>query len=445
MSDNLRQPPQAMDIEQKVLGAMLQSPEAAGEVLEVLKTEDFYREVHSLIFDAMRALYDRSEPIDVTMTANELAKTKQLELIGGEVYLMELVEISVTPANAGYHAQIIKDKAILRNLINAATGIMNKAYDGSDESHAIVEQASAEIFNISQGKVKNKFESVKDLLPHTFQEIEKYGQGTIVGIPTGFKDFDDLTAGLQRSDLIILAGRPAMGKTAIALNMAANAAILGKAAVAIFSLEMAKNQLVQRLLCTQARINMHQLRTGRLPTRDFAKLSLGAGPLYDARIFIDDSSDISILDIRAKARRLKAQGNLDLLVIDYLQLVSGGKKTDSREQEISYISRSLKGLAKELDVPVIALSQLARRAESREEGRPQLADLRESGAIEQDADMVIFIYREEVYNKSAEPGKGEIIIGKQRNGPIGTVNVSFIRDWASYENYTPRTAEESGF
>ncbi len=441
----MRLPPQAMDVEQKVLGAMLQSSTAAGEVLEILKTEDFYREVHGFIFDAMRTLFERSEPIDVTMTANELAKTKKLEMAGGESYLMELVEFAVTPANAAFHATIIKDKAVLRRLIQSATGIINRAFDADDDVGNILEEAGADIFSITQGNIKKQFECLKELLPHTFQEIEKYGQGQVLGIPTGFKDFDDMTSGLQKSDLVILAGRPSMGKTALALNIAANAAIIGKAAVAVFSLEMSKNQLVQRLLCTQARINMHQLRTGRLPTRDFAKLSLGAGPLYDARIFIDDSSDISVLEMRAKARRLKAQGNLDLLVVDYLQLVSAGKNIQSREQEISYISRSLKGLAKELEIPVVALSQLARRAENREEGRPQLSDLRESGAIEQDADMVMFIYREHVYNKDADPGKGEIIIGKQRNGPIGSVDVSWISDWASYENYTQRAMEETGF
>jgi replicative DNA helicase len=439
--DTARIPPQAVDIEQKVLGAMLQSAQAVGSVMEILHSGDFYRQIHSDIFDAMIGLFDRSEPIDTITVANELKKMKRLEMAGGEVYLMELVESAVTPANVEYHATIIRDKATLRSLINTSTNIITRAFEEVEEVETLIDEAETKIYDVSQGRIKQKMEKVGDLLPMTFDDIERYGKGQILGIPSGFKDLDDMTAGFQGSDLIILAGRPAMGKTALALAMAANAAIHGGKAVGIFSLEMSRSQLVQRLLCAQAKVNMHLLRTGRLPTRDFPKLSLGAGPLYEAKIFIDDSSDISVLEMRAKARRLKSQGMLDMVVVDYMQLVKPPSNKNSREQEIAHVSRSLKGLAKDLNIPVVALSQLSRKVEERNDGRPQLSDLRESGAIEQDADVVLFVYREEVYKPTAEPGKAEIIIGKQRNGPVGSVDVTFIRDYASFENYSPRAAE----
>jgi len=439
-----RLPPQAVDIEQKVLGAMLQSSNAVDTATEVLRMDDFYRQTHSVIFEAMVALTDRREPVDVVLLANELRKARNLEMVGGEAYLTELIEVAVTPANVEYHAQIVKDKAILRNLINSSTDIITRAFDGTEEVVSILDEASTRIFDVAQGRDRKAFSPISTLLPKTFDDIEAYGKGGIQGVPTGFKDLDEMTTGFKKGELIILAGRPSMGKTALALNMGVNAAIHAGKAVAIFSLEMSKESLVERVLCSQARINMHKLRSGTLPVRDFPKLSLAAGPLNEARLYIDDSSDTTVLEMRAKARRLKSQGNLDFLIVDYLQLVHPGKKMDSREQEISYVSRSLKGLAKDIGIPVLALSQLSRRTDSREDGRPMLSDLRESGAIEQDADVVLFVYREEVYKKeNAEPGKAEIIIGKQRNGPIGNVDATFVRDYASFENYSPR-AEQPG-
>jgi len=442
-----RLPPQAVDIEQKVLGAMLLDATALGAGLETLREGDFYRNIHGFIYSAISALFERSEPVDITSVANELKKRRQLEAAGGEIYLAELVECAVTPANAAYHAGIIKEKSTLRTLINTSTDIINRCFDDVEEVETLLDESQSKIYDVAQGRIRQQFQSVSDLLPKTFDDIERYGKGQITGIPSGFKDLDELTAGFQPGELIILAGRPSMGKTALALAMAGNASLLAGKAVGFFSLEMAKSQLVQRLLCAQAKINMHSLRTGKLPLRDFPKLSLAAGPLNEARIFIDDTSNISVLEMRAKARRLKTQGNLDLLVVDYLQLVeaSGSKRFNSREQEIAYISRSLKGLAKDLSIPVLALSQLARRVEDRQDGRPMLSDLRESGAIEQDADVVLFVYREEYYKKEGgEPGKAEIIIGKQRNGPLGAANATFIHEYAGFENYSPRV-EEAAF
>jgi len=310
-----------------------------------------------------------------------------------------------------------------------------------------VDKAESRIFGISESRIKNKFESMADLLPKTFEEIEGYTKGNFKGVQTGFKELDEMTTGLQPGDLVIVAGRPSMGKTAFVLSLALNTSMKYKNPTAIFSLEMSKESLVQRMLCSEARVNMHQLRSGTLPKRDLPKLSLAAGPLAEAPIYIDDTPAISVLELRAKARRLKAQYGLKLIIIDYLQLMGSTSKVESRQQEISIISRSLKGVAKELDVPVIALSQLSRAVEQRNDHRPQLADLRESGAIEQDADLVMFVYRDEVYNKDDEnvKGKAEIIVGKQRNGPIGTANLAFVRDFARFENLSEREEEIPGF
>jgi replicative DNA helicase len=439
-----RIPPQAVDIEQKVLGAMLLDSSALGAGLEILDEGDFYRSINGYVFTAIRALFERSEPVDITSVANELKKRKQLEAAGGEIYLAELVESAVTPANAAYHAGIIKEKATLRSLINTSTDIINRCFDDTEEVEGLLDEAQSKIYDVAQGRIRQQFQSVGDLLPKTFEDIERYGKGQLIGVPSGFKDLDEMTAGFQPGELIVIAGRPSMGKTALALAMAANSALHAGKSVGFFSLEMSKSQLVQRLLCAQAKINMHSLRTGKLPLRDFPKLSLAAGPLNEARIFIDDSSNISVLEMRAKARRLKTQGNLDILFVDYLQLVeaSSSKRLNSRENEIAYISRSLKGLAKDLSIPVVALSQLSRRVEERTDGKPQLSDLRESGAIEQDADVVLFVYREEYYKKEGgEPGKAEIIIGKQRNGPLGTANATFVHEYAGFENYSQRMEE----
>lgn len=434
--DASRLPPQAVEVEQKVLGAMLQYPNAAPLVFELLRIGDFYRQVHNEIFNAMQSLFERNEPIDLTMVGNELKKEKKLEAVGGEVYLMELIEAAITPGNVQFHAKIVKEKASLRELIQTATGIVNRCYEEVDDVDGLLDETESKIFSLAQGHVREGLVKIGELLPKTFEDIESYAKGSLQGVPSGFKDLDELTGGFQNSDLVILAGRPSMGKTALALTMASYAATHGGKAVGFFSLEMSKSQLVQRLLCAQAKVNMHLLRTGKLPHKDLPRLSLGAGPLYEAKIYIDDSSDTNVLEIRSKARRLKSQGALDFLVIDYLQLIQSSRKMDSREQEIAYISRSLKALAKDLNIPVMALSQLSRRSEGREEKRPQLSDLRESGAIEQDADVILFIYRDEVYNPDTpDKGKAEIIIGKQRNGPIGKVELTFRGEYTRFENY----------
>jgi replicative DNA helicase len=367
-----------------------------------------------------------------------LKKGQKFDLAGGDAYLMDISAEVVSSANVAQHCAIIKEKALLRGLIGSATRILEKAYDGSQEPGEIMDQAEGEIFAISESTIKQGFVPIK--------LIESYSKGDIIGVPSGFKDFDAMTSGFQKTDLIILAGRPAMGKTALALSMLANAAIDHRKTVAFFSLEMGREQLVQRILCRQAQVNMHLLRTGRLPQRDFPRLSIAVGPISEAKVFIDDHPSLNILELRAKCRRLKAQQGLDMVMVDYLQLMQGVGRQENRQQEISQISRGLKGLAKELEIPVVALSQLSRSVEQRGgDGEPKLSDLRESGAIEQDADLVMFVYREEIYNKEAEKGKAKIILAKQRNGPTGDVPLTFVSDYASFTNYSGRAPEPDGF
>jgi len=443
-----RLPPQALDVERTILGSMLIDGHSAAMALELLDENCFYSGANRSIFLCMREMFERNIPIDIITLADILRKKSLLEAVGEETYLGELAESIATASNIEYYAGILMEKATLRQLISIAGEITTDCFNLEIEPQMILDQAEAKIFGISESRVKNKFESVGQLLPKTFEDIEGYAKGSNKGVITGFNELDDMTTGLQRSDLIIIAGRPSMGKTAFVLSLAQNAAIKGKAPTAIFSLEMSKAQLVQRMLCSEARVNMHQLRSGTLPKRDLPKLSLAAGPLSEAPIFIDDTPSITVLELRAKARRLKAQQGLQLIIIDYLQLMGSSSRIENRQQEISTISRSLKGVAKELDVPVIALSQLSRAVESRTGNhRPQLSDLRESGAIEQDADVVLFVYRDEVYNKEDEnaKGKAEIIIGKQRNGPLGTANLAFVKDFARFENMSSRMEEISGF
>ncbi len=442
-----RVPPQALDVEKTVLGSMLIDGQAAVNAMELLDENCFYSTANQRIFLCMKEMFEKSIPIDVITVADILKKKEWLESIGNEMYLVELAENIATSGNIEYYAGILIEKATLRQMISVAAQITTDCFDPEKDPQAVLDGAEAKIFGISEARIKNKFESVRDLLPHTFVEIEGYSKGSFKGVMTGFKELDDMTTGLGKGDLVILAGRPAMGKTAFALSLALNTAVHHKNATAIFSLEMSKAQLVQRMLCSEARVNMHQLRSGTLPKRDLPKLSFAAGPLSEAPIYIDDTPSISVLELRAKARRLKAQHGLNLIIIDYLQLMGSSGHVESRQQEISQISRALKGVAKELDIPIIALSQLSRAVETRTDHRPQLSDLRESGAIEQDADIVLFVYRDEVYNKDDESirGRGEIIIGKQRNGPIGTAHVAFVRDFARYENLSERVEENSGF
>ncbi len=439
-----RLPPQAVDVEKRVIGAILLDSEAIGLALELINADDFYLEKHRAIFEAGMELFEKNIPIDVITVKDALQKAQKLDLAGGENYLMEISMEIVSSAHIEQHCQIVKEKGLLRRLISTATGILEKAYDETLPPGEIMDSAEGEIYNISESNIKTGFQPIKKILTDTFKLIESYSKGEIMGVASGLKDLDQMTSGFQKTDLIILAGRPSMGKTALALSMLSNAAIRYNKTVAFFSLEMGREQLVQRVLCREAKINMHLLRTGKLPRHDFPKLAQAAGSIGETKVFIDDHPALNILELRAKCRRLKIQHGLDMIMVDYLQLMSGAGKVENRQQEISQISRGLKGLAKELEVPVIALSQLSRAVETRGgEGEPKLSDLRESGAIEQDADLVMFIYRDEVYNKEAEKGKAKIILAKQRNGPIGDVPLTFVADYASFENYSGRVEVET--
>jgi len=432
-----RLPPQSLEAEVSVLGGILLENEALNRVLEVIREGDFYRESHRTIFSALLELYERSEPADLITLSEVLKKREEFEAVGGIEYLNSLVNSVPTAANITYYAKIIKEKSILRKLINRATEIISQGYADSGDVDEFLDRAERSIFEISEDRVRPSFYPIKDIIKSSFKTIEKLYEKRqlITGVATGFAKLDELTSGLQPSDLIIVAGRPSMGKTAFALNIAQHAAIQGGIPSAIFSLEMAKEQLALRMLCSEAKVDAHRLRGGFLSEADWPKLTRAAGNLSEAPIFIDDTPGLTALEMRAKSRRLKAERKLGLVIVDYLQLMRGRAASDNREQEISDISRSLKALAKELTVPVIALSQLNRRVEERGDKRPQLADLRESGAIEQDADVIIFLYREEIYNRSENnKGKAEIIIGKQRNGPTDKFELAFLDKYTCFEN-----------
>jgi replicative DNA helicase len=443
LEDNLRKvPPQNLEAESSVLGGILLENDAVNIVLELLRPEDFYRESHRKVFRAMIELTDRSEPVDLITLSEYLKSRGELDAVGGSAYLASLADFVPTAANIAYYARIVREKSILRSLIRTATDIATRGYEEQGNVEEFLDTAEKVIFDISEKKIKASFVAVGDMIKDTLKTVERLYERKemVTGVPTGYEDLDKLTAGLQPSDLIIVAGRPSMGKTAFSLNVAANAAFAG-VGVAVFSLEMAKEQLVLRMLCSEARVNNSKVRSGYLAERDFPKLANAAGRLHEALIYIDDTPAISVLELRAKARRLVRDRTkkVGLIVIDYLQLMRGMGGASNREQEISEISRSLKALAKELVVPVIAISQLNRRVEDRGDRRPMMSDLRESGAIEQDADVIMFIYRDEVYNQnSEEKGKAEIIVAKQRNGPIDTVELTFLNEFMRFENYTPR-------
>jgi replicative DNA helicase len=443
LDDNLRKvPPQNLEAESSVLGGILLENDAINIVLELLLPEDFYRESHRKVFRAMIELTDRSEPVDLITLSEYLKSRGELDAVGGSAYLASLADFVPTAANIAYYARIVREKSILRSLIRTATEIATRGYEEQGNVEEFLDTAEKVIFDISEKKIKASFVAVGDMIKDTLKTVEKLYERKemVTGVPTGYEDLDKLTAGLQPSDLVIVAGRPSMGKTAFSLNIAANAAFAG-VGVAVFSLEMAKEQLVLRMLCSEARVNNSKVRSGYLAERDFPKLANAAGRLHEALIYIDDTPAISVLELRAKARRLVRDRTkkVGLIVIDYLQLMRGMGGASNREQEISEISRSLKALAKELAVPVIAISQLNRRVEDRGDRRPMMSDLRESGAIEQDADVIMFIYRDEVYNQnSEEKGKAEIIVAKQRNGPIDTVELTFLNEFMRFENYTPR-------
>ncbi len=440
-----RMPPQSIEAEEAVIGALLVNPNALTRVVETLKAENFYKPAHRELYAGILELFNKNEPIDIVTVSEHLRDKDKLDKAGGRAYINDLALSVVTTANIEYYAKIISEKSILRELINAGTEIVSMAYEeGTTET--TLDSAEKLIFDIAQKKTSSDLVPVKDLVVPSYEQIEyRYNhKNEMIGVPTGFYDLDNLTAGLQKSDLVILAARPSMGKTAFCLNMAQNIGIKKKIPVAIFSLEMSKEQLAQRMLCSQAELDSNRLRTGHMQSEDWAKLTTAMGQLADAPIFIDDTPGLNVLDIRAKCRRLCMENNdLGVVIIDYLQLMEGtGKSRGSldRVQEISAISRGLKNLARELKVPVLALSQLSRAVESRQIKKPMLSDLRESGSIEQDADIVMFIYRDEYYNPEnvESKGKADIIVAKHRNGPVGNIELIFQSNITKFKNKTSK-------
>ena len=437
IDSNLNLQPQSIEAELAVLGAMLSSKDAISKALQWLRSHHFYKESHSKIFLVMSDLFDKGEPIDTISVINKLKKNKQIDNVGGAYFITGLVESVPTAANVESYAKIVLEKFMLRELIRASHELSKDAYNDRQDVGEILDAAEQTIFSITQDRLRGGFMPIEGILHDTFKNLDRIASnpGSVTGVASGLIDLDEITSGFQKGDLVIIAGRPSMGKTALALSVMRNAAIDFKVPVGMFSLEMANHQLAQRLLCAEGRVDSHLVRTGKLPKNQWKNLSLAVGSLAEAEIYLDDTPAITVLELRAKARRLKAEKNLGLIIIDYLQLMQGPRNIESRQQEISNISRSLKALAKELDIPVIALSQLSRAVEQRSDHRPQLSDLRESGAIEQDADVVIFLYRSWVYSREEEDkGKAQAIVAKQRNGPIGTVNLSFIDRFARFES-----------
>ena len=444
-----RQPPWSEDAEQAVLSAMLMDGEAALRAIEVIDDTMFYREGNRRIFRAMSALQERGDVIDPLTLSEQLSRSGELQASGGKDYIAFLVDAVPTSANVEYHARIVREKALRRRLIEVSTSIVSEAFESSAPAGELIDAAEHKIFEVNQSRGNEGFTRIKELLFPTMEKLEELRTSgeSITGVPSGFKDLDELTAGFQKSDLVIVAARPSMGKTAFVLNIAQNAALDNNIPVAFFSLEMSKEQ---RLLTSEGRVDAQRLRKGKLHDDEFIRLGRAAGTLMHAPIWIDDTPGITLLEMRSKARRLKIDNDIGLIVVDYLQLMQGPSNTESRQQEISFISRSLKGLARELRVPVLALSQLSRAPEQRtgDNKRPQLSDLRESGAIEQDADLVMFIYRQEMYDGPTDKdgnsleGRAEIIVGKQRNGPTGLVNLFFNKTFTRFENYSARQLEQ---
>jgi replicative DNA helicase len=433
--------PHNLEAERSVLGAILLHNEAFNLAAEVIDSGDFFRDAHRRIFDRMVKLSERSDAIDLVTLKDELNKAGELDEVGGPAYIAALVDGVPRSMNVEHYARIIKEKSTLRNLIFSANKILATAYDGAEEADVILDQAEHAIFAIADDKVRDGFVSLRELAHSSLDTIEKLHarKELITGVPTGFTDLDEMTSGLQQSDLIIVAARPSMGKTSLVLNIAQHVGTRTDMTVGFFSLEMSKEQLFMRLLTSEARLDAHRLRGGFLGERDWGRLSTAIGTLSEAKIFIDDTPSIGVLEMRAKCRRLASEHGLHLVVIDYIQLMQGRGRFENRTLELASISRSLKGLAKELGVPIIVLSQLSRAPESRSDHRPQLSDLRESGALEQDADVVVFIYRDDVYQDKSQPptdsqGVAELIIGKQRNGPTGVVKLAFIREFTRFEN-----------
>jgi replicative DNA helicase len=438
-NENIRGvPPYDETAEQAVLGSMFLDREAASLAMEVLSGEDFYRPDHRMVFEAAQELYRSAAPIDVITVKNKLEEKGVFEQVGGVPFLAALSSAVGSSVNVRHYAAIVEEKAVLRRLISTAGNISQMSYDGKESINSIMEHAEKSIFEIMQKRHTEEFHHIRDIAVDSIEKIEDIyrSKGKLTGVPTGFVDFDAKTAGLQKSDLILLAARPSMGKTAFALNIIQNVAIRSNIPVAVFSLEMSREQLVNRMLCSEAMLDAQKLRTGELNDKDWEDLIRAMGPLSQAPIYIDDTPGISPMDVRSKCRRLKAEKGLGLIVIDYLQLMSGNGRTDSRQQEISEISRNLKAIAREMEAPLVALSQLSRACEQRSDHRPMLSDLRESGAIEQDADVVSFLYRDEYYFPDTEKkNQGELIIAKQRNGPTGIVDLTWLGQYTKFGNF----------
>jgi len=434
---NLNVLPHSDDAEIAVLGSMLSSKEAVSKSIQWLKPEYFYKDAHSTIFSTMSDLFEKGEPIDTVSVIELLKQNKNLELVGGTYFITGLVDSVPTAAHVEQYSKIVMEKALLRNLINLSHNIAKEAFDDSHDVADILDNVEQSIFSITQNRLKGGFKQLNPIILEAMERLEKSRNlgGSVIGVPSGLIDLDEITSGFQDGNLIIIAGRPGMGKTSLALSIIRNAAVDSNIGVGMFSLEMSNPELAMRLLCAEARVDSHFVRTGKLPPKLWRNLGISAGELEKAPIYLDDTPALTVLELRAKARRLKAEYPIGLIVVDYLQLMQGPQRIESRQQEISVISRSLKALAKELEIPVVALSQLSRAVEQRSDKRPQLSDLRESGAIEQDADVVIFLYRSYLYTRDEEDdGKAEIIVSKQRNGPTGKIEASFINKYARFEN-----------
>ena len=448
----LRQAPWSPEAEQAVLGAMLLDPDAALKGAELLNDTSFYRDSHRRLFRAMTSLLERGDVLDPVVLREELARRGDLEAVGGFDYIAVLLDVVPTAANVEYHCRIVRDKGLLRRMIDVGTAMVQSAYEERGDADTLLDEAEQQVFEVSFHRGTQEVVRIKELMWQAMERIEARHRGddSVRGVPSGFKDLDSKTNGFQPSDLIIVAARPSMGKTAFCLNVAANAALEAKIPVAIFSLEMSRDQLVERMLAAESPLDLHSLHSGRLRDEDYARLSAGAGRLGTAPIWIDDTPALTLLELRSKARRMKAEHDIGLFVIDYLQLMQGGSGTDNRQEEISFISRSLKAVARELRTPVLTLSQLSRAPEQRGgDRRPVLSDLRDSGAIEQDADLVIFIYRAEMYasllakQDSVQEGIADIILAKHRNGPTGTLKLAFHKQYTRFENFSQRESSDS--
>ena len=425
----MRSLPQSIEAEQSVIGAMLIDKSAIAQVLEKLKEDDFYRDGHRTIYKAVQEMFSKDIAVDLVTLLEYLKTTDMLDKAGGVTYISELSASVPTTANLGAYIRIVEEKSTLRRLIKASTAIIEESYSGGKDVEKVIDSAQKKIFDIAEKKDSKEYEALSNVLERGFLEIERLfnNKGEITGVGSGIKALDEKTSGFQKGDMVLIAARPSMGKTTFSLNIAENAALKEGKSVVVFSLEMSKEQLAYKLLCSQANVDMLKLRTGNLEDDDWERIARATGPLAKAKIYIDDTAGISVMDMRSKCRKIKMEHGIDMILIDYLQLMSGSAGSDNRQQEVSEISRSIKALAKEMECQVIALSQLSRAPEQRADHRPMLSDLRESGSIEQDADVVMFLYRDEYYNKETEEkGIGECIIAKQRNGPVGTVKMAWI-------------------